>query len=90
MGPTEPRPGGHVRPPAFRRLAGDPMGRDLNRPSMTSPCSPQSTPYLFIVTIYLHEFLTHLIEFVLPGRIALTRPWETSVPPRSLSTKRQL
>lgn len=77
MGHTEPRPGGHVKPPAFTRLAGAPMGRDLIRPS-PKPSSPtQPTTYLFIVTISLHEVLTHLIKFWLPGRILLTWPSET-------------
>lgn len=41
-GATEPRPGGVVKPPASRHLAGTPMGRDLSRPSTKTPV-PTST-----------------------------------------------
>lgn len=40
-GATEPRPGGHVQPPALRRLPGAPMRRDLIRPSTNAVCIPQ-------------------------------------------------
>lgn len=72
-GATEPRPGGLVKPPAFRRLAGAPMGRDVTRLSTRTPVPTPAND----ISLHRDESSPCIPspsdKVLLPGRILLTK-----------------